>query len=159
MMRPGLNSQFENAIRSAVPLVYHPGLVAITEGKSKIRPSKSWNVLGSANIDADCCDTDPNGSRWDYVVGYSRDGKAIAFFVEVHSAGSHNVAEMEKKIDWLREFLKRPTSVALCRLPCEYHWVASGRFNIPKHLPQYRRLQTLKRKMNLEGPHKELTLR
>jgi hypothetical protein len=40
----------------------------------------------------------------------------------------------------------------------EYHWVASGRINIPQHVPQYRLLKTTLRKAGLRGPFERLVL-
>ena len=81
------------------------------------------------------------------------------FFVEVHSANTHGVTEMEKKLDWLNTFMNRDGNIELSRLPREYHWVASGKVRIPKHVPQYRHLQTLKRQKGLHGPVKHLELK
>jgi len=46
----------------------------------------------------------------------------------------------------------------LAALDREYHWVASGRINIPKHVPQYRILNTTLKKAGLHGPVEHLVL-
>ena len=150
--------EFQQAIQEAEHLILRAGLSAIAEGKAQIIARDSRRVLGSVHIDNDCRKAHPNSNRWDYAIGYNRKGKPFVFFVEVHSANSHNVAEMVKKLDWLVSFLHRDANADLRRLPREYHWVASGKFNIPGHLPQYRMLQTLKSKRGLQGPHKHLVL-
>ena len=100
----------------------------------------------------------PNDSRWDYVVGYRRSKKAVAHFIEVHSAEASDVSKIQEKLEWLRGFLQEEAQGSLAALSREFHWVASGRINIPKHLPQFKRLQTTLRKAGLRGPAKQLTL-
>jgi hypothetical protein len=114
--------------------------------------------LGSANIECDCRTKHPNCNLWDYVIGYSRKGEPIAYFVEVHPAGSSNVGEVEKKAVWLVSFLQEPQNVQLRALRREYHWVASGGIHIPPGTSQYRRLQKLRGKHDVQGPTKLLLL-
>lgn len=82
--------------------------------------------------------------------------QAIVSFVEVHSAETSGVSEVEGKLLWLREFLGLEPQRTLAALPREYHWVA--RINIPKHTPQYRRLNAGLRTQGLKGPVKALLL-
>jgi hypothetical protein len=152
---------FEAAIRATAPrLALKPGLRAIKkgEGHGQIVAEVPQRLLGSAAIDDDCRPAYPTDDRWDYVIGYDRAGKAIAHFVEVHSAETSEVTKMGKKLRWLQDFLLKPPQKKLSALDPEYHWVASGRFNIPKHVPQYRTLTTTLRKAGLRFPVKKLVL-
>jgi hypothetical protein len=152
---------FEAAVRVTSPcLALKLGLKAIKkgEGHGQIVADDPKRVLGSAAIDDDCRAFDPHGNRWDYVIGYDRASKAFAYFVEVHSAETSEVSKVEKKLRWLQDFLLRKAQAKLRALDCEYHWVASGRINIPKHVPQYRFLNTTLKKAGLRGPVEHLVL-
>jgi hypothetical protein len=86
---------------------------------------------------------------------HGRDG---ACFVEVHQAETSGVSDVEKKLSWLIDFLNRDPQSALRSLPREIYWIASGRVNIPKHVPQYKRLNTTIRARGLSGPLTRLNL-
>lgn len=92
------------------------------------------------------------------MIGYARAHKAFAYYVEVHSAETSAVPKMGKKLRWLQNFLLAPSQKRLAALDRECHWVASGRINIPKHVPQYRLLNTTLRKAGLRGPVERLVL-
>lgn len=152
---------FRQAIDEADYLQWCEGLQAIPrrEGRRRITARDRSKLLGSVNIDQNCRDAGVSQSenRWDFVIGYGRESKAAAFFVEVHSAISREVSRMERKWRWLRDFLQRDANAKLRKLTCEYHWVASGKVDIPKHLPQYKRLARLKAQ-GLCGPKQHLEL-
>jgi hypothetical protein len=155
---PGVT--FRNAIGSANHLKWKIGLQVIkrSEGGGQISGGEPERLLGGAAIDDDCLMAYPNANRWDYVIGYRRSRKLVAYFIEVHSAETSDVSKIEKKLEWLREFLRQDAQKELAALVREFHWVASGRINIPKHLPQFKRLQTTLRKLGLKGPAKQLVL-
>ena len=153
---------FRAAVEAAECLKWQPGLqvVSAAEGKGQVAGKDPSQLLGGAFIDEDC-KAAPVGSgkhRWDYVLGYQRSDEAIAHFVEVHPAHSHGVTEVEAKLAWLRDYLEQKAQAELNALKREYHWVASGKIDIPKHVPQYKMLQTRLRKLGLNGPVKHLTL-
>ena len=110
-------------------------------------------------IDDDCQSSYPHANRWDYVVGYERTEQAIAHFIEVHSAETSEVGTVEKKFQWLLDFLAAEEQTHLRKLPAEFHWVASGRVNIPKHTPQYKKLFVTLPKRGLKFAGKELVLK
>ncbi|AUX20544.1 uncharacterized protein SOCEGT47_010160 [Sorangium cellulosum] len=151
---------FSGAVNACGSLTYRRGLQAIKkrEGKGQIAGEDASKILGSIAIDDDCRDTHPGSSRWDYLVGYDRSNGVLAHYIEVHPAETSNVAEVEKKLDWLDAFLQEDARRGLAAFPREYHWVASGRINIPQHTPQYKKLQTSLRKRGLKGPVKNLVL-
>jgi hypothetical protein len=152
---------FKACIAATQHLEWRPGLQAITsaEGGGQVTGQDPGSLLGGAAIDTDSRALHPNASRWDYVIGYARASGAHAYFIEVHSAETTDVSVVEKKLKWLLDdYLRADSQQALAKLPRELHWVASGRINIPQHLPQYRKLQTTLRKRGLRGPVKQLTL-
>ncbi len=153
-------SAFEKAITEAAPLQRRAGLQAIKrgEGKGQISGREPTRILGSVVIDDDCRGEHPNAARWDYVIGYNRSGSAVAFFVEVHSAETSEVTKIADKLTWLKDFLEDGPQRSLAAFPREYHWVASGRINIPRHTPQFRMLNSTLRKQGLRGPVRSLEL-
>lgn len=72
--------------------------------------------------------------------------------MEVHPAETGSVRDIERKLAWVLEFLGREAQAELNSLPRQFHWVASGRINIPKHVPQYEKLQSTLRAKGLLGP-------
>lgn len=151
---------FRDAVTTCKPLKLRDGLQAVKkgEGKDRISASNPDHLLGSVNIDDDFQATHPNANRWDYVVGYDRGGTAIAHFIEVHSAETSEVSTVEKKFQWLLEFLAAPGHERLRGLSSEFHWVASGRVKIPPHLPQSKKLHVTLRKRGLKFSGKNLIL-
>lgn len=146
---------FCDAVDASSTLNRHEGLRAVkkSEGGGQITPKDPRNVIASVCIDDDFKRTHPNSARWDYLIGYERPRKPIAYFVEVHSAESNQVSKMEQKLKWLNdEFLKHPTHEKLAPLDREIHWIASGKIDIPKHTPQYKKLSSTLLKLGLKGP-------
>lgn len=152
---------FRSAIAATGRLHLQAGLQAIKadEGRGQISASDPRAVLGSAMIDDDCKPAYPNDSRWDYVIGYDRSKRAVAYFIEVHSAETSDVSKVADKLTWLRRYLNEDSQRALAAIPHEHHWVASGRINIPEHTPQFKRLNGNLRKLGLRGPVKSLEIR
>lgn len=132
---------FARAIERAEHLQLRPGLSALkpAEGKGRVHKGERA-LLGSVVMDDDCRTAFPTDPRWDYVIGVDHD--TVAHFVEVHSAETSAVSKMEQKLRWLMDYLARPAQTELAKLPRAFHWVASGRVNIPQNTPQYRRLKT-----------------
>jgi len=158
----GVNSAFRDAIEEAECLTWKHGMTAIaaSQGRGQITAADTRNLLGGAFIDDDCehADFGKAKPRWDYVIGYARNNTHVAFFIEVHSAETSEVSKVAAKLQWLLDYLNRDQQTKLAKLDREIHWVASGRFNIPKNTPQYRRLKTELRKRGLQGPVPQLQL-
>ena len=153
---------FEEAILAAEYLVLARSAEAIGKGKNEGRGRLLIDpkaMVGGVAMDVDCRQAYPQSSRWDYVFGVNRVGRQYALFVEVHHATASGVSDLERKLAWLRAFLARDKQVALRDLPRELHWVASGRVDIPQHLPQFKRLQQMRVRDGLRGPSERLTLR
>lgn len=151
---------FSDVVNACPPLQCRKGLQAIkrSEGKGKISGEDARKILGSVSLEDDCKGMHPNSNLWDYLVGYERSNAVVAHYIEVHPAETSEVALIEKKLDWLERFLQDDAQRGLVSFPREYHWVASGRINIPQHTPQYKKLQTSLRKRGLNGPVKSLVL-
>jgi hypothetical protein len=160
--KKGAQAAFREAIDEAECLSWKQGLTAIvrSQGGGQITAADTRRVLGGAFIDEDCehADFGKSKPRWDYVIGYARDQFAVAFYIEVHSAETSEVRKMAAKLEWLLDYLNRGQQTKLAKLKREIHWVASGRFNIPKNTPQYRFLKTELRKRGLQGPVSQLQL-
>jgi hypothetical protein len=93
--------------------------------------------------------SEPKSSRWDYVIGFDRDGVDYVVWVEPHSATStHEITTMINKFKWLRDklalddygqlrLLTERTGQARLR---KYWWVTTGKINIRRGTPQEKRL-------------------
>ena len=151
---------FRAAIEAAEHLEWRAGLGALkaSEGGDRVAAADTSRLLGGACIDDDCQGAHPNAARWDHVVGYARGGTPIAHFIESHSAETSEVSKMAAKLRWLLDFLQADGQSQLANLPREIHWIASGRVNIPKHTPQFKRLATTLRRDGLRLPVTNLTL-
>jgi hypothetical protein len=149
---------FTEAVTGAEHLTLKSGLSALKkkEGAKRIHLSKGSTAAGSVDIDKDCEKAYPEDPRWDYLVGVVNSKKLIAYYIEVHSAESSQVRKMAEKLQWLVDFVREQEKLA--KLTAEYHWVASGRVNIPKHTRQYKQLSVNLRKKGLVGPVTRLDL-
>jgi len=122
------------------------GLQAIKGGdRAKFVCDDTRKIEGSVDIDTCVKKRYPEGNRWDYAVGYS----GRVYFVEIHPADTKNISEMEKKLSWLKQWLKDQKSPL--SEGASYHWVASGRVNIT---PSGNKLKSLVAK-GLLGPKRE----
>lgn len=101
--------------------------------------SSPRSLLGSADVDASKKAADPNGARWDYLIGLKRGSQDHACWVEVHPAGGgNNVTEVANKLAWLRALLH--AEPALAAYPRDVVWVASGRSAFNARSPQIKAL-------------------
>ena len=98
--------------------------------------------------------------RWDYGLGYlDPTGTERAVWVEVHSAETSEVSKIICKLTWLKDYLSQHCT-DLWELTqkgdqaTRFVWLASGRCNIPSHMPQLRRLRTA----GLQPPARRLEL-
>jgi len=158
--QPTAEDQFRDAIAATKRLKLRAGLQALKdgEGKGQISGKDPRSIVGSVAIDDDCRPIYPNDCRWDDVIGYARAGRAVAHFVEVHSAETSEVSKIFEKLTWLNDYLQKAPQSKLAALPRKYHWVASGRINIPAHTPQFKRLNASRHKLDLHGPVKSVEL-
>lgn len=120
---------FRRAVETTTDIAsgYCKGLQALGSSSKKVNAADTKGIEGSVNIDDCTKHLYPNGSRWDYCIGYA--GKS--YFVEVHPANTSNVQEMIKKADWLKQWLdeKAPGLKAMAA-DNRYYWLPSGRCDI-----------------------------
>ncbi|QJR20994.1 hypothetical protein BREVNS_0244 [Brevinematales bacterium NS] len=67
----------------------------------------------------------------------------MAFFLEPHSCTPKDVDVILKKYKWLKGKLGRELSDMISDISednIKYYWIPIGGNDIPKHVPQYRRL-------------------
>ncbi len=133
--------KFEKAVL-ATPEVsdcYQQGLKALGNYSRKVELSDVRKAEGSVDIDTCISALYPHANRWDYSLGYDNE----AYFVEVHAAKTIEVSTVLNKLQWLKDWLndKAPelnNMKAKKRTP--FYWIQSGKFDILKTSPQYRRL-------------------
>jgi hypothetical protein len=121
-------TKFRDAVMACDDIAagYCAGMQALGHNAASISPKDSRLCCGSVDIDKCLLKLDPNGSRWDYAVGYNDE----AYFVEVHPAQTSNVDEMLKKLLWLKSWLDN-SAVELKKIKAgEYYWIPSGNCKI-----------------------------
>lgn len=140
-MANGQTPKFKKAVLDTpeVSACFQNGLQALGANSAKVSLSDSRKAEGSVDIDGCTAALYPNDNRWDYALGY--DG--AVYFAEVHPANTGEVSTVLRKLQWLKDWLhaKAPELnklKATHRTP--FYWILSGKFNIPKNSPQYRRL-------------------
>lgn len=118
---------------------YCKGIEAFGEYKSKIKVPEPNKLDGSLDIDTTTVGLYPDSNRWDYALCYDSE----VFYIEVHSATTSDVSIMLKKLEWLKTWLagKAPEINKLTtKTKQPYYWVQSSKCDIPKHMPQYRKV-------------------
>ena len=133
----------------AVKLTRHLGKDAIRPGfqaleavdRSRVECADTRSLSGSVNIDRSLQPVAPNASRWDYAICYNA-GSQVVYWVEVHPASPGDVAEVERKFLWLRNWLKEDGQ-RLYAFERHFVWIASGRSSFTQGSPQVRRLAQL----------------
>jgi len=133
---------FREAVENvpALKAGFREGLGAV-EGRwrPKIQPADSRLLNGSVDIDTCTKNALPDETRWDYAVGYN----GRVHYIEVHPAETSNVKDVLAKFQWLKEWL-RTSAPSLDQVPRgrpSFCWVATGKINIPKTAPQFRKLK------------------
>jgi hypothetical protein len=138
--------EFELAVRQTPELAegYCPGLQALRDNAAYIRPDEPQLLEGSVDIDKCVKELYPEDARWDYAIGYQQQ----AYFVEIHPAGSDSIADITKKAQWLRQWL-RTKAPALRKLSAgnEVYWIPSGKCAIAPKSQQAKALAQLKIKL------------
>lgn len=133
---------FQKAVQNTSEISggYESGLKALGRYSNKIMLSDPMQCEGSVDIDKCVESLYPQDSRWDYAIGYA--GKA--YFVEVHSADTGEVAAVEKKLAWLKTWLRTAApELSAIKGNKPFYWIQSGKFDILKTSPQYKRVVAL----------------
>lgn len=109
---------------------YCAGLGALTKGNKEHISANG--AKGSVDIDTAMKRIDPNGNRWDYAI--ECDGEI--HYVEVHGAErTSRKDEVEKKLEWLHDWLKKHSLINGIQQPKRFHWVATGEIDIREVTP------------------------
>jgi hypothetical protein len=150
--------RFRQAV-AATPSVqghYHSGLRALPAGDAaRIRCPNPRRLTGSVNVDRALQPTQPSAPRWDYGIGFRRGSKEIAVWVEVHPASSTSIAEMLRKLEWLRNWLDTEALELKKLTEGDYHWISTdATIAITPNSPQAKKLAGL----GLRGPKRGLEL-
>jgi len=140
---------FRNAVAQApgpVADAYQPGKQALGPYRDRIQCSNPHRFTGSINLDAALSTAFPDAPRWDYGIGFQKNGREVALWIEVHPASTSDVDNVLAKLEWLKLWLRREAD-ALWRLTIrndgqQYVWIATGGVHIRPGTPQARRLQT-----------------
>jgi hypothetical protein len=107
------------------------------------------------NVDEALKPVQPNATRWDYGVGFRRGATETAVWVEIHPASSTSIADMLKKLVWLKNWLnaEAPELMALTR--GDYYWVSTdATIAITPNSRQAKQLAAV----GLKGPTRVLNL-
>ena len=137
-------SDFQKAVEGTpdISTAYRSGLQALKRSdRSLIAVSDPWILDGSVDIDTAMQEKYPNENRWDYAVGYS--GKVC--YVEVHPAYTSEVSRIEKKLRWLKTWLKGnvPLLDAIPKAAPAFVWVQTGKCGILPRSSQARKLAAM----------------
>ena len=148
---------FRQAVQNApspVDCAYCSGIQALKGGHRKyVECSDANRLTGSIDLDGALRQDSKHASasRWDYGIGYrSESGSEQAVWVEVHSAKTSEVSVVLQKLQWLCDWLNGDGTEQLAQMTnaaakdIRFVWVASNGVAIPKHSPQYRRLNMSK---------------
>jgi len=146
---------FVDAVEATPEIREHlkAGLQAIgAPGRKRIGVARA-SVLGSVDMDRALREAHPNAARWDYVVGAETSDDDTVVWIEVHSADSHHIDQVLRKLYWLRGWLKsrgRPMDGH----PRRFVWIATSRVAFRKgSVPANKLAQA-----GLEFPVKHLSL-
>jgi hypothetical protein len=124
---PGLAESLERGLR---------GLRAAD--RPRVRPANSREVVGSVDLDGALAEQQPNAPRWDYAIGYGRNGTRV-YWLEVHPATDGDVGEVLRKLSWLKDWLTGDGR-RLAAFPAFLVWVASEETTFTPNSPARRRL-------------------
>lgn len=130
-----------------VQLLCQRGLQALKANARYVRCKHTRRLAGSIDLDGSLQSHFPADARWDYGVGVLQEYDLHIIWIEIHPAETSEVSAVLNKLMWLRGVLsKAPKPLREKRM--RFCWVASGRVNVLKHSPQYRRLK----QNRIEGP-------
>lgn len=102
---------------------FEKGLQALGNYSTKILPTNPRNCSGSVDLDKCLQVSQPQASRWDYIIGYNDE----SYFAEVHSA-SGQVSKVIEKTNWLRNWLKNEGEpvAKIHHKGKNFHWIPTN---------------------------------
>jgi hypothetical protein len=106
------------------------GLGALrAQDKERIKPedTSTKHLRGSVDIDTAYESFEPQASRWDFAIGYQHANRSdeFVYWVETHSGTDNEIKVMQKKYDWLRNWLKASGHL-LAKFDKQFVWIPSG---------------------------------
>lgn len=136
-------SSFQKAVEGTpdISTAYRSGLQALKRSdRGAIVVTDTRLLDGSVDVDTAVQEKYPNDNRWDYAIGYS--GKVC--YVEVHPAYTSEVSTIEKKLRWLKTWLKEkaPLLDAIPKATPAFVWAQTGKGGILPRSSQARKLAT-----------------
>ena len=137
-------SIFQKAVEGTpdISAAYQPGVQALKKSDRYAVSTTDTRLLdGSVDIDTEVKEKYPNDNRWDYAIGYC--GKMC--YVEVHPAYTSEVSTVEKKLRWLKTWLKEKAA-SLDAVPKTTHafvWVQTKGGGILPQSSQAKKLAAL----------------
>jgi len=151
-------THFQKAVEQTPEIrdFYKPGLQALRHSERQhICCGDSKRLTGSLSLDDAFKKTHPNEPVWDYAVGYNHFNKGDKVtWIEFHPASSDHVAEVLRKLSWLKNWLTKK-AVPPHSMTDRYCWVATGRIVITANSKQAKVIAS----RGLEGPMKQVVLR
>lgn len=137
-------SDFQKAVEGTpeISTAYRSGLQALKRSDRGAFDVADTRLLdGSVDVDTAVQEKYPNENRWDYAIGYS--GKVC--YVELHPAYTSEVSTIEKKLKWLKTWLKEeaPLLDAIPKAIPAFVWAQTGKGAILPQSSQAKRLATL----------------
>ena len=136
-------SNFQKAVEGThdISTAYRSGLRALKRSDRSTFVVADTRLLdGSVDIDTAVQEKYPNENRWDYAIGYS--GKVC--YVEVHPAYTSEVSTIEKKLKWMKTWLKKeaPLLDAIPKAIPAFVWAQTGKGAILPQSSQAKKLAT-----------------
>ncbi|MBI5177789.1 MAG: hypothetical protein HZA04_00840 [Nitrospinae bacterium] len=115
---------------------YQAGLGAVKKtDREKISAKNPRAITGSIDLDASLSKTFPNDNRWDYGIGYKKNGDETIHWIEVHPASAGEVKVIIAKSKWLLDWL-RNSGQPLKGFHSKIIWISSGTTSISPVAPQ-----------------------
>ena len=135
---------FKKAVKETAMLenAWHAGLGALrSEDKIHIDAEDTRAIKGSVDIDTSYQETDPNGNRWDFAIGYKHTNrtKEVIYWVELHTASDSEIKVVIKKAQWLPKWF-RGNGKILAKFEREILWVSSGSTRMSPSAPQKKQM-------------------
>lgn len=121
----------------AIAHLYEKGLRALPGSDSaRIRCRHTINLSGSISLDKGLKDSYPNDSRWDYAIGYSGAATDTVHWVEVHPCSPGMIGEMQRKLQWLRNWIVA-SAPSFEDMPRRFIWLPAGAVSLRPGTRQY----------------------
>jgi hypothetical protein len=138
---------FKKAVEGTPDLMgtWCAGLQALSRAdKAHVTAEDTRRLTGSVNVDLTLKAKLPKEPRWDYAIGHLPTNLTheMVYWVEIHPANDRGVAEVLKKLTWLKQWL-RDFAPLLRAMPRAFVWVSSGMTSFTPSSPQQKQFALL----------------